>query len=1059
MMIRFCFAAMVVILDSNASRGGQQPPAATTILIEAEDFHPAADSAWKPVPVGENYYHATLANTFISRQQLLSAPEQCEPSRATSEVTIPAAGNYRIWTRYELPSRWRVEHTLRIEQAGKVALDRKYGKIDSPKLWPFRKGITPMVDWEWGSGDNVVWEFSDPIPLVQGKAILTLVADKQADESPPACRGAARRNIDCIFLTTDLDDGIRDADKAFYHTFDKHLHQAGDLWMRVTNLAGAAAPLWVGLDVKEHNPYWQKRNPAPQIGANGAIKEKAADADWIEPGKSSPWVAIGQALDTTNWQELIVTANYKVAAGQQAPGGLNLNVEFARDAAGKSLIRQVALTHAEINRAVFEIPASVRAAKEIKTLEEMHRDLLGYLKQQPARGRVPQHIPVYGILGGIWHGKPTKTPDEFYRLRTEAGLVLGRNTWKPGDVPDDLAKQYGTTPRKNLEIDVRGVETAKLETHLKTGDHSQVLIVSMGDEIGVGGFNPDNAQDQQQFKDYLAKLRAMSPVDRVREYAIHAEVPDPAAVKLTRDPAASRDFYWSQLFSIDRGIDQLKERTVIVERVLGKGVYTGANYSPHPQYWPHVGQWVRLFRRHGMTMPWTEDWIHQVAEVSPQVMGYLADVFRCAAKHENMPIQIYTMPHYPGQTPRDLTLSFYSSLAHGNKVLNFFAAVPPYDYTENYVSWEARDNWKAVSDLVHDAGLADEIIWNGRVRAAPIAILLSHTTDIYEQAAGSSLYNFERKNIYLALRHAGIPVDFVTEEDVVEGWLDGSTPGGAGKGYKALYVCGDHMLRSCAEKIRDWVKGGGHLFSVAGGGFLDEYNQPLDTLKPVYGITDDKFTWTTAEKNLWAKEGLAWVRSADEMKFHLRVTAELGLPHIPTLLARQSFVPVKKENVWAVYSTGESAAIASDSLGKGTAWIIGTFPGSAYVQAAIPKRPYDRGSSDSNFNHFLPTEFSHHAMHVITSPLETTGIFQHRPVETSEPLVDASVIESPQGLAIPMANFSGRTIPSLKLTIRDVPEFKSIESVRRGKLAFGRDGKTLTVEMPLDWGDMIVIRR
>jgi hypothetical protein len=195
------------------------------------------------------------------------------------------------------------------------------------------------------------------------------------------------------------------------------------------------------------------------------------------------------------------------------------------------------------------------------------------------------------------------------------------------------------------------------------------------------------------------------------------------------------------------------------------------------------------------------------------------------------------------------------------------------------------------------------------------------------------------------------------------------------------------------------------------------------------------------------------------MKFQLRVTADLGLPHIPTLLARQTFDPIKKENVWAVYSTGESAAVVCDSFGKGTAWIVGTFPGSAYVQPAIPKRPYDRGSSDANFNHFLPTAFSHDALHVLTSPLETTGIFRQRPVETSEPLIDASVIEAPQGFAVPLANFGGRAVQSLKVAIRDVPEFKSIESVRRGTITFQREGKDITIQMPIDWADLIVIRR
>jgi hypothetical protein len=40
-----------------------------------------------------------------------------------------------------------------------------------------------------------------------------------------------------------------------------------------------------------------------------------------------------------------------------------------------------------------------------------------------------------------------------------------------------------------------------------------------------------------------------------------------------------------------------------------------------------------------------------------------------------------------------------------------------------------------------------------------------------------------------------------------------------------------------------------------------------------------------------------------------------------------------------------------------------------------------------------------------------------------------------------------------------VPDFKSIESVRRGTLTFRREGKDVTINLPIDWADMVVIRR
>jgi hypothetical protein len=1015
---------------------------AAALLVEAEEFQPVAKSAWRRIPVGENYYWATLANTFISHQKLLSAPPQCPATTASITVTIPRAGAYRVWTRYELPSRWSAEHTLRITQGGRKRLDRVYGRLQSPKLWPFSQGVKPMVEWPWGSGDNIVWECSDPLELRQGKATLTLVAGPQPGEALPACHGAARRNVDCVLLTTDLEEGLRDAKKTTYPQLDHHLNQRGGLWIRVANPRNGPAPLWLALDVKEHNPYWQKRHPAPAIGARGALAGKPEEADWLEPGRSTPWVAVGQALDSTNWQELMVAAHYRAEGGTATPPGTGPVIEFAHDAAGKQPLSRITLREGAGAKAVFEIPADGRAAKSIRTLEAMQRELLTDLQRLPLRGKMPRRLPVYGVVGGAWPG-PSAEPDVLARLRTETGLLLGRNTWAPGEVPEDLVRRYGVTVAQNLLIDVRNTPTERLEAELRGHPfRERIGIVSMGDEIQVGGYDPASVADQQGFREYLERLRALSPEEREREFAVSEAVPAPDAVRLTRDAGDGRSYYWSQLFGIDRGIEPMKERTAIVQRVLGPDVATGANYSPHPHYWPKVGPWVRVFRRGGLTMPWTEDWSFQVPTLSPQIIAYVMDVCRCAAKYRGGPIQCYTMPHFPGQTARDLTLSFSSALAHGNRVLNFFAAMPVYEYTENYITWEGRANWRAVRDLVHDAGMADDLLAGGHVRPARVAMLLSHATDIYEEARGSSVYNFERQNLYFALRHAQVAVDFVTEEDVVEGWLDGQD--GHGQGYRTLYVCGDHMLRSCAAKLRQWVRGGGRLVSVAGGGFKDGYDQPLELLGEVYGVEHQTLSLT--EKNIWAKEGLAWAPRLDTIR------TSSGLV-FPALLARQDLVTGVGAHIVARFADGKPAGV-SHRFGAGTAELWGTFPGSAYIQPAIPKRPYDRGASDTNFNHFLPTSFDTHLRDLITKGLAA----ESRPVVCSEPLIDATVIEAPDGLVVPLANYRGKPLKATTVTIRDVPAFKSIESVRSGPLASRRRGRDVTVRLPLGWADMVVVR-
>jgi hypothetical protein len=251
-------------------------------------------------------------------------------------------------------------------------------------------------------------------------------------------------------------------------------------------------------------------------------------------------------------------------------------------------------------------------------------------------------------------------------------------------------------------------------------------------------------------------------------------------------------------------------------------------------------------------------------------------------------------------------------------------------------------------------------------------------------------------------------------------------------------------LKSCAERVRDWVKGGGHLFSVAGGGLLDECNQALDTLQPVYGVTGQKLQLT--EKHLFAKEGLAWIKPLDE------VQAEHGLP---ALIARQTFT-MAAGSADIRFASGASAGTINVVNGQGAASIVGTFPGSAYVQPAIPKRPYDRGTSDGSFNHFIPTQFDRNAQQLILSPVRAAGL--KSALRFSEQLIDGTVIESPAGCAIPLANYSGKPVRRLTITIAGCGIVRSVESARRGKLSFRNADGPVSITLPLEDADLIVLR-
>jgi hypothetical protein len=108
----------------------------------------------------------------------------------------------------------------------------------------------------------------------------------------------------------------------------------------------------------------------------------------------------------------------------------------------------------------------------------------------------------------------------------------------------------------------------------------------------------------------------------------------------------------------------------------------------------------------------------------------------------------------------------------------------------------------------------------------------------------------------------------------------------------------------------------------------------------------------------------------------------------------------------------------------------------SYFYPAIPLRPADKGNTDANFNHFVPTAFHEGARELLALPAlaSTPNV---APVVVSEPLVESGVIEAPMlGTAIVLVNWSAQLLMhGLTVTLAfDVPwlhgNFASLASGR-----------------------------
>ena len=108
---------------------------------------------------------------------------------------------------------------------------------------------------------------------------------------------------------------------------------------------------------------------------------------------------------------------------------------------------------------------------------------------------------------------------------------------------------------------------------------------------------------------------------------------------------------------------------------------------------------------------------------------------------------------------------------------------------------------------------------------AAVAVLYSETADVWQTTAGT--YGASLRTLYIALKHAQLPVDIVIEEDCVAGRLHY---------YDVLYVALPMITDAAAEAIAAWVANGGTVYALAGGGLLNQANQTNTAMEALLGI-------------------------------------------------------------------------------------------------------------------------------------------------------------------------------------------------------------------------------
>ena len=1012
---------------------------APAVALEAEDF--TIEKGWTVVKNGHgNYMVDIVGSNHISGERLLGIDAADATASAYHDIVVPAAGKYRLWVRYEYPAFCETRFRVVIEQGGKQLLRHEMGTKASER-YAFGNPKARAQHDPAGGPEGLVDEVVTTPALAAGKARIYLLGATQ----PQTPGVAARRNIDLVYLSSDLKDDWRKhygKQNALYPILDAFRDSRGPRWeVRVTNRGAATANVRI-VHVYNRLP-WEFSDPA--------------DLGGIAAGKSSEWVGLrGQD-----------TGHFSMVKFRSLDTPLEVEI---RPAGANRTVKKVSAT----GEARVYLPPYPGKGESPTTPGEAIDAILAELKAHEAPGKKPT-LP---LCYGGW--MPLGLDEEYGRKYASLYASLGFRSLHPslsGPKVLENLKAVGIGPsrswavtdyrnpptRLNIEKAQSGLVRNKMGPHLRFFDY--------GDEIGFGEWMDvllaeDVARARNAGKKYSPKqmlterwlvwLKANRPDTQLKEYWLPAWGPiapagfrpDSSADAARRNPRLYVD---SLLFFEETAIRFAATGASAARAALGDDVLCGANYSCHPFYYPSSTMYIKWFRGGAADLGRHSEYFWQVGQLGPMADGYIAEHFMAGFRdNPRAVLRQYTMPHAPGNTDANFLRSAYTHLAHGATMLDFFGVGLNESFSENHIDHRATSRFRAVRDVTHAVGFVEDLLPASRPVRSEVALLVSESTERWDNASiatdraglaplGDDFrktrlhFHLDRLGIWKALTFAGVSPDIVTEADIVAGKLDG---------YKLIVLVGDHWAKETIPALEKWVEAGGVALGTAGSGQRDSYGTASAEWHALAGLT--KVTTETKTPFIRPRQELPFLAPLGSMAW--------GQETMPVLATRERIVATKDATVAAKFAD-DSPAWVERRVGKGTVVYIAAHPGLAYLWSAVqPAAVPDRGPG----THAIPTRWDAGAAALLASVVKKSGATSHVRPGAGE-LLDARLLESPKGYIVPVANYAAKVGGKATLSVRTSRPVKRIVSAHHGVLPVRKDDEgRLEIVLPaLGYGDVL----
>jgi len=988
------------------------------VMVEAEDFKPQGPG-WSAVMNGQgNYMVDTIGFNHISGERVLSGDAGAKDALATATITIPEAGDYRVWSRFEQPTGTDNQFRVEVKQGGGTVGQAVMGEKEAPKYFYGRDKPEAQADGSWGS-EGLVEQVFDLKGLKAGAAEVTLVAVGQ-----PA--GSANRNIDLLFFTRDLKDEWRAEPRHranIYRILDAALEVLPPrYYVRLT----APADMSAALNYKFSRVPWSGAEPPIALKANAP----------------SAWTPL-PLQDVAHYTMLAISG----PAGKP----FQIKADFSTTPNDSGLLRSIDWKDDKAISLNVSLPPypNKYPDEKIATVEEQYQGILAYLKANPSTvGTDPTEPLAWGSYIPVFdQGRVSDAAAAVFHAVGMRGFM--GFTGAKGDIKAtvDIAKarfsQWGLQPNRGIALGAfRQAPTA--ENVKSTFDFAQqngitqyVQRYDFGDEIG--------------FTEWLSPLKDDELKTRFAAWqkqhgGSSFPKPDSSAAAAASNPELYVD---SLKFYEETATTYVAGLSSAIPKAFGPDILYGANVSAHPFYYPEIAKYVNWFRptpagfaanfgRHS-------EYFWQVGQPGPLINGYVADHFRAGMRDNPKAMLLqYTMPHSPGNTDSSFRRTAFTHLAHGARGLDYFGMGINDSFTENYIDFRDAARFAAIRDVNRAMATIEDILPTSRVVPSKVAMILSDSTERWDFAgiaadkAGTSLFgddykkarlafHIDRLGMYYALVHNSLSPDLVTEDDVKNGVL---------KDYTVAYWAGDCIQPAALKALSGWVNGGGRLVATAGAFRFDQYRKPQPAGLQLLGLQ----AATLEEKEYFFRPQIELPR--------LKPIDTIGTT--PALGLRDKITPLATTKTLASFKGG-GAAITQAVQGRGSVTYIATLPGAAYLWSAYqPPVVPSRGPS----SHMPMTKFNLETAKQITSP--AVGVFTN--ISAPGSWLDARLLQSPRGFAVSLANYSADVKAPVTLTIRGAGNITSVSSAVAGKLpVIPGAGGEVTVKYAPGLGDILRI--